>query len=83
MGAQVTLMVSFQALGKPLQAMVVTMGRQLIIYVPLLLLFNNLFGFEGFIWAQPLADILTAVIAVALGFSLIKLMRGSGDTTTG
>ncbi len=78
-GAQVTLMVSFQALGKPIQAMIITMGRQLLFYVPLLYLLNYQFGFKGFIWAQPAADILTTGIAVALGFSLIKIMRGTND----
>ncbi|NLA86871.1 MAG: MATE family efflux transporter [Clostridiales bacterium] len=78
-GAQVTLMVSFQALGKPIQAMIITMGRQLLFYVPLLYLLNYQFGFKGFIWAQPAADILTTGIAVALGFSLLKIMRGTND----
>ncbi len=76
-GAQVTLMVTFQALGKSVQAMVVTIGRQLLFYVPLLYLFNHLFGFDGFIWAQPAADILTTGIAAVLGISLIKLIRGA------
>jgi Na+-driven multidrug efflux pump len=75
-GAQVTLMVSFQALGKPLQATVVTMGRQLLFFVPLLYLLNRLFGFDGFIWAQPAADILTTGIAAVIGLSPAKLMRG-------
>jgi Na+-driven multidrug efflux pump len=79
-GAQVTLMVSFQALGKPVQATVVTMGRQPLFFVPLLYLLNHLFGFDGFIWAQPASDILTTGIAVLLGLSLIKLMRGAGVT---
>ncbi|MDR1589746.1 MAG: MATE family efflux transporter [Oscillospiraceae bacterium] len=75
-GAQVTLMVSFQAFGMPIRSSVVTMGRQLLFYVPLLYLLNHLFGFDGFVWAQPAADILTTGIAGVLGLSLIKLMRG-------
>ena len=74
MGIQVTIMISFQALGKPVQALLVNMGRQLILFVPLLFLMNHYFGFTGFIWAQPIADILTTGIAVVLGFSLIKLI---------
>jgi putative MATE family efflux protein len=74
-GAQVTIMVTFQAFGKPVPAMIITMGRQLLFYVPLLFLLNYQFGFKGFIWAQPAADILTTGIAVVIGISLIKLMR--------
>ncbi len=81
-GAQVTLMVTFQAFGKSIQAMVVTVGRQLLFYVPLLYLLNHLFGFDGFIWAQPGADILTAGIALVLGISLFKLLRGEDGGET-
>jgi putative MATE family efflux protein len=78
LGAQVTLMVSFQAFGMPVRSSVVTMGRQLLFYVPLLYLLNHFFGFDGFIWAQPAADILTTGLAIVLGLSLIKIMRESG-----
>jgi len=76
-GVQITLLVSFQALGKPVQAMIITLGRQLLIYIPLLYLLSYLFGFNGFVWALPVSDILMTGIAVALGASLIKLMRGA------
>jgi Na+-driven multidrug efflux pump len=75
-GSQTTLMVSFQSFGKSLQAMVITMGRQLLFYVPLLYLLNHLFAFNGFIWAQPAADILTTLIAVVLSRPLFRIMRG-------
>ena len=82
LGVQMTLMVSFQALGKPIQATIITLGRQLLFYLPLLYLLNYLFGFDGFAWSQPAADVLTTGIAVVLGFSLLKLMRGAGDSAT-
>jgi Na+-driven multidrug efflux pump len=75
-GSQITLMVSFQSFGKALQAMVITMGRQLLFFMPLLYLLNYFFGFNGFIWAQPGADILTTGIAVILSRPLFRLMRG-------
>ncbi|GBU24399.1 multi antimicrobial extrusion protein [Fibrobacteria bacterium R8-3-H12] len=75
-GSQITLMVSFQSFGKAFQAMVITMGRQLLFFLPLLYLLNYIFGFNGFIWAQPSADILTTGIAVILSRPLFRLMRG-------
>ncbi|MDR2517296.1 MAG: MATE family efflux transporter [Spirochaetaceae bacterium] len=74
-GLQITVMVTFQALGKPLAATVIMMGRQLLFYLPMLFILNGLFGFSGFIWAMPAADILTTGIALALGRSLAALMR--------
>ena len=79
-GLQITMMVTFQAFGKPAQAMIITMGRQFLFYIPLMFLLNHQFGFEGFVWAQPASDILTTVIAVVLGISLVKLMRGTDSS---
>jgi multidrug efflux pump len=75
-GSQITLMVSFQSFGKSIQAMVITMGRQLLFFMPLLYLLNYFFGFRGFLWAQPGADILTTGIAVILSRPLFRFMRG-------
>jgi putative MATE family efflux protein len=76
LGSQVTLMVSFQAFGKSMQALVINLGRQLLFYLPLLYLLNHLFGFSGFVWARPAADILTTSIAAALSRPLFRTMRG-------
>jgi putative MATE family efflux protein len=75
-GSQITLMVTFQSFGKSVQAMIITLGRQLLFYVPLLYLLNHFFAFNGFIWAQPAADILTLGIAVVLSRPLFRIMRG-------
>jgi putative MATE family efflux protein len=72
LGIQMTIMVTFQALGKPIYAAVVNLGRQFLIYLPLLFLLNSFFGFSGFIYTQPISDILTTVVAVLLSASLFK-----------
>jgi Na+-driven multidrug efflux pump len=70
-----TIMVSFQAMGKPMQATIITLGRQCLFYIPMLLLLNYLFRFDGFIYAQPIADILTTIIALIFSASIFKAMR--------
>ncbi|MBQ8067660.1 MAG: MATE family efflux transporter [Solobacterium sp.] len=57
---------SFQAMGKPQYAFVITLIRQLILYIPLLLLFNRLFGFQGMIHAQPVTELIMMIASVAL-----------------
>ena len=79
-GPQVTLMVSFQAFGKPIHSMIITTGRQLLFYVPLLFTLNHFFGFAGYTWTQPTADMLTTGIAVVLGISILKIMRGEDES---
>jgi putative MATE family efflux protein len=73
-GIYSTLMTTYQALGKSLEATLVTFGQQLF-YVPLLYILSGLFGFNGFIFALPLTFGFTTVLALALGGSLFKLMR--------
>ena len=60
---------SFQAMGKPIYAFCITLVRQLILYIPLLLVLNSLFGFGGMIKAQPITE------AVMMTVSLLLLYR--------
>lgn len=71
-GIQFIIRVSFQALGKGKPALILALARQGLFYIPLLFTLNRLFGFAGFIFAQPIANILTFIVAVLL-FKRIKL----------
>jgi putative MATE family efflux protein len=75
LGVQMTIMVTFQALGKPIHATIVNLGRQFLIYLPLLFLLNSVFGFTGFIYTQPISDIITTVVGVLLSASLLKKIQ--------
>ncbi len=74
-GVQMTLLVAFQATGMAVRAMIVSLGRQCIVYMPLLFILNHLFGFQGFIYAQPIADIVTTLLAALLSISFLKRIR--------
>ena len=63
---------SFQAMGKPQYAFAITLVRQLVLYVPLLLALNSLFGFEGMIWAQPCTELIMMVVSVGLLYRVIR-----------
>jgi putative MATE family efflux protein len=78
LGIQTTLMTTFQAMGKSMAAMIISLGRQLLFYVPALYILNALFGFNGFIFALPAADILTALLALCLSRPLVGMMRTPG-----
>lgn len=70
---------SFQAMGKPVYAFVITLVRQLFLYVPLLLLFNSVFGFGGMIWAQPVTEVIMMTVSVSLLYLVIKKEQKSED----
>jgi putative MATE family efflux protein len=76
MGIHTTLMTTYQALGRSVEATLVALGRQVLFYVPLLYILSGLFGFNGFMFAMPLADVCTSTLALALSGPLFKIMRG-------
>lgn len=70
-GLQVVMMNTFQAMGKGLPALLVSLSRQGIIFVPAILLLNIFFGFSGFIYAQAVADVLTVLFSAMLFLRLM------------
>lgn len=57
---------TFQALGKALPALVLSLSRQGLIFLPVLVISNRLFQLDGIIWAQPIADIMSTLIAFCM-----------------
>jgi len=56
----------FQALGKAIPSMILSISRQGLIFIPVVVIANNFIGLDGIIWAQPVSDILSSIIAVIL-----------------
>ncbi|MBR0397553.1 MAG: MATE family efflux transporter [Eubacterium sp.] len=63
--------ISFQAMGKPQYAFGITVVRQLLLYIPLLLIFNSIFGFRGLIWAQPLTELIMMAVSVSMLYRVL------------
>jgi putative MATE family efflux protein len=74
-GIQMTMMVTFQALGKSLLATIVTLGRDFLFYLPLLFIFDSFWQFNGFMYCQPVADGLTTCVALLLSVRLFKQLK--------
>lgn len=64
-------MSTFQATGKGLPALLISISRQGIAFIPAIVIGNKLFGLNGVVWAQPFADF-TAVIMATLIFISLK-----------
>ena len=52
----------FQAIGKALPALLLTLSRQGLIFIPLLFLFSKYYGVNGVWLAFPVADIISTVV---------------------
>ena len=70
---------SFQAMGKPQYAFGITLVRQLILYIPLLLLLDRIFGFSGMLWAQPITEAVMMAVSLILLTSVIKKISGKKE----
>lgn len=57
---------SFQGMGKGVQSMLLSVGRQGLIYIPLLFVLNSAFGLEGIIWSQAAADYACIIMSVIM-----------------
>lgn len=80
-GFQIVSTNYFQATGQPMKASLLSMLRQLILLIPLLLILPLFFGLSGLLYAGPCADIASAVI-VAL-FILPEMRKLNRKITEG
>jgi len=75
LGVQIVIMNAIQAMGKAIPSLVISISRQGIMFIPLLFILNKLFTFNGFIYAQPIADLLTVILAIGLMIKIMKNMK--------
>ena len=65
-GVLFVCMSAFQAMGKPISALLLSISRQGLVFAPVVILGNVLFGLNGIIYAPPIADALAIFMALAL-----------------
>ncbi|MCD8192020.1 MAG: MATE family efflux transporter [Oscillospiraceae bacterium] len=68
-GLQMVSGVFFQAIGKPAQASMLSLSRQIVFLLPATLLLPLALGVDGVLWAGPLADALAFITA----FIMLKI----------
>ncbi len=57
---------ALQAIGSSKYSLILSISRQGLIFIPLLFIFNKLFGLDGLVFSQPIADILSCILSVFL-----------------
>ena len=65
----------FLALGKGLEGFILGACRQGICFVPIILLLPSLVGISGILYAQPIADLISAIITVFMAINLHKSLE--------
>lgn len=65
----------FQAVGKPVQAVISSMIRDIVCFIPLILILPVFFGIEGILFAAPVADFIGMIVAASLTASFLKSLN--------
>ncbi|MGN1021439.1 MAG: MATE family efflux transporter [Aristaeellaceae bacterium] len=73
-GVQLCAGTLFQAIGKPVLATVVSLARQVIFYIPAMLILAVLIGLDGVLWAGPLSELLAFFLGGGLMIREVKRM---------
>lgn len=67
---------TFQATGKAVNALILSISRQGIIFIAAIFILSKTMGYNGVIISQPVADILTGVLAIFLYYkSIHKIIK--------
>lgn len=72
----------FQAVGKPIRAVVASMIRDIICFIPLIITLPLFFGIEGILFAAPAADLIAMIVAAALTVSFMKTLKAGHSEDT-
>ncbi len=66
---------TIQGMGKAVPSLILTVCRQGLVFIPMILILNAIFGLEGVIYAQAVADFISIVIASVICAILIKRLE--------
>ncbi len=72
----------FTAIGKPMRGTILSLTRQIIFFLPLLLIFPAIWGIDGIMYVGPVADALAVTVAIIMmGREFANLRREEREMT--
>ena len=74
-GVQIPSSIFFQAIGKSIKSVILSLSRQLVLLVPAMIILGQIFGLKGILFSGPVADGIAFIIAVIL---LVREVKGLG-----
>ncbi|WP_304943969.1 MATE family efflux transporter [Vallitalea guaymasensis] len=83
LGYSMVINMLFQAIGKAKEAAILSISRQGIMLIPLILILPSLFSLNGVLLAQPVADVLTFILTGILGIIVNKEIYQLRDGSNG
>jgi putative MATE family efflux protein len=74
-GLQVMGATAFQALGKALPALILSLSRQILVLIPVLIVMNKFFALQGVWLTMPISDFISATLTAFFFIGLLKILR--------
>ena len=71
---------ALQSMGAAVQALIISLSRQGIIYIPALYILQSLLEAKGLAWAQPVADLLSTALVALLYLWTSRKMMAAGNS---
>lgn len=72
----------FTSIGKPIKGIFLSLTRQILFFIPILLILPLFFGINGIIYTGPVADLMSAVVAIFMTLYEFKLMKNMSNSQT-
>lgn len=70
--------VFIQSIGKPVVSMILSLLRQVVFLIPLILIMSSIWGLNGALWACPVADALACIVSIILVVREFRNMKEVG-----
>ncbi|MBR6579726.1 MAG: MATE family efflux transporter [Ruminococcus sp.] len=64
----------FTSIGKPIKGVFLSLTRQIIFFVPILLILPKFMGIDGILYTGPICDLLSGIVALAMTIFEFRLM---------
>lgn len=65
----------FTSIGKPIKGVFLSLTRQILFFIPTLLILPAIFGIDGIIYTGPTADMLSAIVAIVMAALEFRAMN--------
>ena len=73
-GMQICSATFFPSIGKPARGAFLSFTKQILIFIPLLIILPRIYGLDGVMYAEPLTDIISFLIAILFLAHEMKIM---------
>ncbi len=69
----------FQSIGQPKKAILISLSRQILCMIPMVLILGSIFGQNGVLYALPVADLVSSAIALTLMILQCRTLRRTAN----